>query len=106
MEVVLFSVGFVLTFVLVTVLPISICLKVARERGIDSLIGLFVGLLFSWIGVIVFVPAAARHHRSLAAAGAAGRFPASEQTPPIAVQRRPRSHAEHRQPVAPGARGR
>ena len=55
MDVVLFSAGFVVAFWLLTVLPISVCLNAARAREADPLVGLFVGLLLSWVGVVVFV---------------------------------------------------
>ena len=57
MDVFLFSAGFVAAFWLLTVLPISICLSSARARGTNPLVGLFVGLLLSWVGVAVFASA-------------------------------------------------
>jgi uncharacterized membrane protein YhaH (DUF805 family) len=62
MDVALFSAGFVAAFWLLIVLPISICLKTARARDLDPIVALFVGLLFSWIGVIVFFVASTSHH--------------------------------------------
>ncbi|MDA0350770.1 MAG: hypothetical protein O3A10_00990 [Chloroflexi bacterium] len=78
MEVVVISVLLVTAFCLLTVLPTSICLRAAEERGVDPLIGLFVGVLLSWVGVIVFAPAAGRRRASSGAGEAPRPSPPSE----------------------------
>jgi hypothetical protein len=92
-ELVLVSIVLVVAFCALTVLPTAICLRSAREREVEPLIGLFAGLLLSWVGVLLFVPALDGRVR----------VRASEAVPPR--ESFAASEAE-RQPVAPGVRGR
>jgi hypothetical protein len=80
MEVVLVSVVLVSALYLLMVLPTSICLRAAEERGTDPLIGLFVGVLLSWVGVILFATSAGGRGRSFTAAQGRPVAPASELT--------------------------
>jgi hypothetical protein len=98
MELVLASVAIVSALYLLMILPTSICLRAAEERGVDPLVGLFVGVLSSWVGVILFASGSDGRERS---ASRVTRQPASPP-PDATTASEGGSAVERREPVGAG----
>lgn len=62
MDAALFLTVFILLFVLLTVLPISLCLRCARQHQRNPLLALFAGLFLSWLAPLLVHRIATRSH--------------------------------------------